>query len=504
MYSFFCGSNGSRAVPFLEQVLTCLRVSRQEPKLEIAKQSTIDTIVPVVIALREILQREEHCRFHERLIDLTASIEHTIKTTGLEEESAQFQIIAEALSEIRAMVGRSQKGGLAAVRLTANMEMHNIDEVFDDIILPSNFHDNDKRDIAEISILPTESEIRCTQEDFLPSTDIRQPHFLKEPVARHIDTYFRLYRYDNFGEMKEALGALMIAVETNPALLDTPRLNLGNVRAYSFPGTTVSDITFHDRLGMQALLSFPQPHFVSNCLNAGQRAQAWTDSRRLGEGVLLCYIWHDGQKYSLLLFTVSEKRLGQKEDIISLSSSSVTATIHVKLATLVQSEFEKLVRLGCLRTKGYLIEFPGIIPETFTPVLENLQDMQRHCRLPFQKWLLPRESDDDELVVPSPLYARKPGFKFSLRPILQFGARLESDLFVSSTASPNDENLINEIENHTSLDRGQAVALVAALTSEYALIQGPPGTGKSYLGVNLMRVLLESASTAGMGPIIVV
>lgn len=45
---------------------------------------------------------------------------------------------------------------------------------------------------------------------------------------------------------------------------------------------------------------------------------------------------------------------------------------------------------------------------------------------------------------------------------------------------------------------------MAALTREFALIQGPPGTGKSYLGVNLMRVLLDSSLEARLGPIIVI
>jgi Rad3-related DNA helicase len=37
-----------------------------------------------------------------------------------------------------------------------------------------------------------------------------------------------------------------------------------------------------------------------------------------------------------------------------------------------------------------------------------------------------------------------------------------------------------------------------------AFIQGPPGTGKSYLGVHLMRVLLEVKKQAKLGPVLVV
>lgn len=60
------------------------------------------------------------------------------------------------------------------------------------------------------------------------------------------------------------------------------------------------------------------------------------------------------------------------------------------------------------------------------------------------------------------------------------------------------------MESQTTLDRGQCLALVAALTREFAFIQGPPGTGKSYVGVQLVKVLLGSKEKAKLGPIVVV
>ncbi|KAG4430774.1 hypothetical protein IFR05_013743 [Cadophora sp. M221] len=61
--------------------------------------------------------------------------------------------------------------------------------------------------------------------------------------------------------------------------------------------------------------------------------------------------------------------------------------------------------------------------------------------------------------------------------------------------SPHNDGIIDRVEAQTTLDRGQCEALVSALSREFVQIQGPPGTGKSYLGVNLMRVLLSSAAT---------
>jgi hypothetical protein len=72
------------------------------------------------------------------------------------------------------------------------------------------------------------------------------------------------------------------------------------------------------------------------------------------------------------------------------------------------------------------------------------------------------------------------------------------------SSSGDDALLVAELEANTDLDHGQCLALIAALTREFAMIQGPPGTGKSYLGVKLIKVLLGVKRTAGLGPIVVV
>lgn len=67
--------------------------------------------------------------------------------------------------------------------------------------------------------------------EFLPSTDFDQPHFQADQVQRHLDIHFRLIRHDVFGELKDALSGLVLAVENDPSLLEQPRLSLGNIRA---------------------------------------------------------------------------------------------------------------------------------------------------------------------------------------------------------------------------------------------------------------------------------
>lgn len=56
----------------------------------------------------------------------------------------------------------------------------------------------------------------------------------------------------------------------------------------------------------------------------------------------------------------------------------------------------------------------------------------------------------------------------------------------------------------TTLDSGQADALVSSLSRSFAITQGPPGTGKSYTGIGLIRVLLDNKTKGDLGPLVLV
>ncbi|KAK6850516.1 hypothetical protein PG987_000150 [Apiospora arundinis] len=161
------------------------------------------------------------------------------------------------------------------------------------------------------------------------------------------------------------------------------------------------------------------------------------------------------------------------------------------------------LRMYTERSEGVLVELPGLIPATFSTVLENLQRMISLGELPFQEWIIPKLEDPASRTrnLEPPRYARAAGFRFSLDPIAN---GVGPPLSLSATSSPDDASLINHLESRLTLDRGQCQALVAALTQEFSLIQGPPGTGKSYLGVQLIRVLLSCKKKANTGPIVIV
>ncbi len=501
LYSFISGSNGTRAIPFFNRL--CTNLADAYCDSDVSKASVETALVTTLISLREILKREQRAAFNEELSDLVNSLQNLAEATGIDDTSLAFQVVNNQSSELRAIIARANG-------LLADVEAPNVDGVSTTVvkstyprqlIVPGGHHDNENGDITKIKILPTEDEIRSDYPEFLPSTDLDQPYFLNDPVARHLDTHFRLLRHDIFGELKEALGGLINSVTDDPTLLDNPKLSLGDMRAYPYTKAHIAYVSFNRNRGIEAHVSFNQLQPLRK-KSASDRRKWWEDSKRLEEGSLLCFVSFFNNKSSLLFLTVSEKCTDPKASY-SLSSHDHISTVVTKLATRNQSDLENLIQLSCQGIRGALIEFPGILLATFLPILENLQNMHRFGRLPFRQWILPDRHTESakQLDILPPVYARGQDFLFPLDSILKSDG---DQLSFSPGVSIDDVASVDELEARTSLDRGQCLALMAALTREFAFIQGPPGTGKSYLGVKLMSVLLACKEAANLGPVVVV
>ncbi|KAL2074449.1 hypothetical protein VTL71DRAFT_8227 [Oculimacula yallundae] len=462
IFNFIGGSHGSRAMPFFQKFCKSLLAEHLDIT-SAASDSFEQLLIALPKAVHELLRRENRASFNEELPDLLNSIEEMSEVILADKHSVTFRYVGNKVGELRRIVARSQ--GLlheeepTVEGITTGVVMSTYPRAIE---IPQGRHDNDKADISEIKIIPTEEEIRSSLPEYLPSTNLDIPHFLNDQAQRHLDTHFRLLRHDIFGELKEALGGLILAAEQNTALLENPRLNLGNIRAYAYPMTEIHELSFNHRRGLEVQLSFPHPQAIRNKTKA-QRRRWWEDSKRLEDGIFFCLLSFEEGNNSLLLFNVSGKETSPEKPA-SLSSDDHFATITAKLAS------------GNHRD----LDTTWIIPDRLEHQVNNT--------VPFD--------------IPAPTYARDRNFAFSLKAILKDGA--EDVLIHPMDTSSHNVSIIDKVEAQTTLDRGQCEALVSALSHEFVQIQGPPGTGKSYLGVNLMRVLLSSAVTTKLGPIIVV
>jgi hypothetical protein len=499
IYNYISGTNGTRAIPFFQHLCEILITIRTDDSRSISADVLDSTLVALSTVLRELMKREYRARFNEDVPILVESLEAAASIFSPVIPSVSSTLCTHRVREVRAIVARAK--GLVSEDNPAAPSTSTTSFYPRDLVVPCDRHDNDKLNIEEIVIFPTQNEILSDATEFLPFTDPNQPHFLLDPVQRHIDTYFRLLRHEVFGALKTALAHLIYTLSRDNLAISNANLKLGDVRAYLYTDAAISHVGFGRGLEIQIVFS-PPPSIHKK--SPAEKRRWWEDSKRLQNDTLLSYIWIQSGVIQHLFLSIV-KRDAKEKDEHDVGKDEQLVTVSAKLMTQDKATFEMLMHAATNRSRGILLEFPKIMPATFVPVLKNLQSMQRLGSLPFQQYIVPARQDGmpDAKVyhdIPPPLYARRPGFRFSMKSITHNGESFSID----PTTSCDDEALLDEMESKTPLDRGQCRALIAALTREFAFVQGPPGTGKSYLALQLMRVLLDINKKTQLGPVLVV
>ena len=502
IYRVIGGSNGDQGLGLFANLNRCLSETLE---------SHSAPLVLIVSSLHELLRRERKCLLHEELPELLDAVNVKARRfAGLLENSATLSPSLDATLIRIDMMRRMMEGARGRLSVTDPIETvktkngsHFRSTFPMEVVIPGGKHDNDFADMTKIQIFPTLGEITSDMSEYLPTTDLTQPHFLTDPVQRHLDSAFRLLRHDIFGPLTEVIGGVL-AQPNLAATVSTSRLTDGNIKAHTYHKASIPHVLVDG--GFQAVLSFAQPPQLRK-YSLADRRRWWEDSSRLEQGNLVCFVSTRGDEKLFLLFVVTKKTTKDdekdgKQSFAGLVSERFNPAVAAKLVSETQPNLAMLTRIYVEKQEGLLIELPGLIPDTFVPVLENLQKMMRDGDLAFRRWILPPSDSDHDHVstnVSPPAYARQLGFRFRLDSIIRSGhAALSLD-----PAAPGDSVNPEALEAATGLDRGQSQSLIAALTREYALIQGPPGTGKSYVGVQLVRVLLDHKAEATLGPILV-
>ncbi|KIL87971.1 hypothetical protein FAVG1_08853 [Fusarium avenaceum] len=501
MYLLLGGTNGEEGIALLSRM--CKKVTENSEPAETSPSVDLQGMVDVILkALLELLTKIQRAQVSDHIPVLVKLLEALVDAAAERSSKADSDGLKTRLEIIKRVIAGSA-GRITTAKLppgNKNRKTQPAVSSFPQVAtLPGGRHDNDFSDISDISILPTQGEITSEHAEYLPSTNFLRPHVLEDPMQRYIDSTFRLVRHDTMGPINDVLRDLLAS-----GSLKTSRLSDKNSQAQVYQSSRISHIFVADRKGLEVIVSFhPPPHIVRK--SPAEQRDWWQRSPRLGEGTLLCFVVPEtedpGQRLLFLQVTSKNTQADPaKPDPgkSTLVSQRYGSSITVKLATRDQDDLALLIQLFRDNTTGVLVDFNGIIPETFTPILRNLQMIKRENHIAFQKWILPTPANNDPM--PPPLYTRRPGFVFPLGCISQDG---KSNINLDPNAALEDINL-QEIEDSTGLDHGQCLGLVGALTREYALIQGPPGTGKSYLGVQLVRTLLAVKEQTDLGPILII
>jgi hypothetical protein len=501
LYKMVYDSDEKRCRVFFEELAS--RLTQDQPTSVLQSRSDeknadagihVQVLVKVAEFLRQLLKWNTGARFNDGLVKVVKSM----------------LVFVSQYVESQDMHVRQARATLRAVENICHNPTETLNTIstsIDDRDLPGHLssegprHDNDHARVEDIKILPTLDEIQSERNDFLPRRDQIDKRFL-EGAKRLADTNFRLLRYDYVKLIRDivsvVLRQLKLPEPDREKALTSPCPN--NLRYYLYRDAELSSRPqFSQVSGMQFALKFDHPQELRKKTNDA-RQKWWDAKKRLERGTLVCLVTSNDSEQDIHFLMIAEKQTNPKVSITLSGEKCATVLVQPAEPTDaagVTMEHTKLSHDGNITV---LIEFPKCLPETFIPILSTLQDLSVTGSMPFQQFLV-RDSSEIRTILP-PAYARGPGFEFDLSPVM-VGESFGRPTLSPGTSSDNTA-IVTYLEDNTSLDHGQCKGLIAALTQEISLLQGPPGTGKSYLGLQIVRILLESCPLEDIGPIVCV
>ena len=314
-------------------------------------------------------------------------------------------------------------------------------------------HDNDPQDFREIQIVPTTAELACGEQPYLPPVDGSE--FIENKEAALLDRHFRLLREDMLGPVREEL------------IEESKRVPSEHRRLYARPIMV--------RIGVQ-----PRPQIVLRVsmtarLNGRtskmtvQAAKDFFDSgpgrRVFGTDSLVIMAKKTGKR----LIPTGVGVVVARRDIVCIEKGRVGRHLEVGVHFASESMSNVVTSLKGLAFRKHGVQVADYLYNasasffTYEPVLQSLQEM---TNVPFA----------DVLV-----HLRSP-------PPLQL-----------AHAQYSVATLSKSLQAAVQSDPSQRDALQLALDSPVVLVQGPPGTGKTYIGVQMVKAMLE-AEKRNFGP----
>ena len=524
-------SYSGRAIPFLRSVIDHLTATntniRQSPEFQDALCATCRT-------LWMTLKVNKSACLQKGIVDIAQNLRkcfpvdgtgYTVRVADMELRQVEQKL---NIAETRRRPAAQFYPRSTAIQQASQASVADHDKIDfpGDLSMHGSRHDNDKASILDIKILPTQEEVMCmTRTDYLPMRDYDPSvHHLAPGIHRVLDTQFRLLREDTSGLLRDAIRYLVNSLGKNPARDPNKGvMDATGTQTVIYRNAMFEALNMSDRGGLQLAVSFDQPaRLVNNRVDAAERGRWWSQSRFMQEGCLICLV---DQHKEFTFFTISERIVtaegqnngGRQFDTVrDLSSHPTRALITLKFIDLrkdletVIDEYHRHTRYHGGYPLPYLVEFPGLLFASFAPILEFLQEIVHVAggAVPFQRWIAPEGQMGQNHLVEDPA---NPG-TIKVPPPAYMSPGVIIDLSVIANASGSGQLThsiekpcsIPDLQRLTSLDKGQCEALLLGLTRELALIQGPPGTGKSFVGVQLVKVLLHNRAQLKLGPIICV
>jgi len=316
-------------------------------------------------------------------------------------------------------------------------------------------HDNDKECFRAISIVPTVSELQCTESAYLPPAF--GSTYLENTQAIALDRQFRLMREDLIGTVKEELKAeFSMATKQRRRMLPDPHI-----------------VDFGMKPEPHVVIRVSIPYRLEQRIKSMKNAEAskffddGPGARILQKGTLVLLV-HDASENS------SHSKSRNRDILISAVGTIVERKSPMKVVKIkgnVPGKFKRVLEVGVNLTPDSM--------KAISPLLQNLKD---------------RKEGVSMVGRTGALFNASAGM-FSLEPILKALVRmdqvpmhdqlihLKQPICPSSIAHGgkafNDLSL--ELQESVASDQSQKRALEEILKSNTVLVQGPPVSFTSIL-----------------------
>ncbi|XP_031564675.1 NFX1-type zinc finger-containing protein 1-like [Actinia tenebrosa] len=293
-------------------------------------------------------------------------------------------------------------------------------------------------DFHELSVEPRSEEINSSELPFLRRIRTGENETYDD-LDHYLDVQFRLLREDFVGPLREGIREIKSGVSKEERSYD---LSMYEDVKIIGPGFSSS--------GLIHRIYF-RP-FV-------KRKDFWQHSKRVLFGSFLC-LSKDNFK-TMTFATVADRKPEE------LAKGFLDVRFIDGVEPAVKSN-EKIV----------MVESPAYF-ESYRHVLQRLKEIKPD-QFPFQEYLVSCSPD-----VKRPAYLTDLKVRCDLTEALSTGQGVNANVEVLNPQGWPSEDVVK-------LNRSQYEALKAALTKEFVVIQGPPGTGKTYVGLKIVRALMDN------------
>ena len=323
-------------------------------------------------------------------------------------------------------------------------------------------HDNDRVNITEIKIMPTSQEILCSRTEYLPTTNLFDHH--ARGTEALLDHHFRLLREDSVGVLRDAV---KVEYEKMHGIHEGGR-STQHARTITYKNAYLQNIQFHKFRGIDLIYKFEQPREVTRMESVKQRRNWWEASRRLQSGSLVCLLDERGVpifcsvSYSGLQDPDGpQRKMKEVPEYCNVYSDPKYAYVLLTSVDFDQANVDAILAgyvTGQGRGSETLIEFPGVLLQSFRPTLVALQEIGTRKDLPFAQYLAPSQPSDETVHTIQPPAYTSGNFRFKLDSLVG----KDNNHLTLSTSQPFDSG---KLEDKSTLDKTQSEALVNALKS---------------------------------------